>query len=100
MKRFLLALSLALLVPACVGEVADPEASSEAAAPEPAPSGRAAASPAPQLLPASCLSTCMDRYDACIANALNDTDACICHNNLVRCEIPCGGHGIIEKCPV
>jgi hypothetical protein len=101
MKRFLLALSFALLVPACVGEVADPAAPPEATAADPLQSsGPVAASHAATPAPAtSCLSNCQTRYDACLGTADGDpVSECLCYNHLQQCIISCGGHGFLRPC--
>jgi hypothetical protein len=100
MKRILLAPSFGLLVSACLAEAAEPASPAEATASGPStPSDRTETSPAaPSVLPPSCISVCQDRYDTCIANALGDSDACLCFNARVRCELSCGVHGILRFC--
>jgi len=84
MKRVLLALSLGLWMSACVGDA--PVERTEDSAADP--------------VAASCLSRCQTTYNTCLGNAQDATDVCLCHNQRVGCEIPCGVHGILEKCPV
>lgn len=92
MMRLLLALSLGLLGSACVGDAAgertDERTDSEASPLEASP-----------LVVQSCVSRCQTAYSACLGNAQDETDVCLCHNGLVGCEIPCGVHGILKTCP-
>ena len=100
MKRFLLALSFALLVPACVGDTADsdPASSSDNTAVWPSPLARAEANSLPSAA-TSCLSTCQTRYDTCLATADGDpVSECLCYNKLQLCNISCGGHGFLRQC--
>jgi hypothetical protein len=94
MMRLLLALSLGLLGSACVGDAAgertDERTEDSAAAPlEVQP-----------LVVASCVSRCQTAYSACLGDAQDETDVCLCHNGLVACEFPCGVHGITKTCPI
>lgn len=102
MKRFLLALSFALFVPACVGEVADPATTSDETAADPlqasvpVPASRAAATPAPAT---SCLANCQTRYETCLQGDNGDPVlACLCFNQLQLCHLSCGSHGILRNC--
>ena len=101
MMRLLLALSLGLLIPSCTADPScgtpGPEETATERSADPAPIAEAVDAAPP--ITASCASICDNRYDTCMANAQDATDACLCHNAYVRCMVPCGGHGIIQKCP-
>lgn len=101
MKRFLLALSFALLVPACVGELGD-AAEPTAAVPSddtavPPPSSARVEGGA---LPAtSCFTSCQTQYSACLDRSQGDPlSDCLCYNHLQLCNISCGGHGFPRNC--
>jgi hypothetical protein len=99
MKRFLLALSLALLVPACVGDVADPVNLASSPDDTAAPSSPAARVEASTLPITSCLNNCQTQYNACLARAQGDPlSECLCDNHLQLCKLSCGGHGITHEC--
>jgi len=97
MKRFMLAVSFALLVPACVGDVAEPTAapSDDTAAPAP-PLARIEAGALPAT---SCPTSCPAQYSTCLEQAQGDpVSDCLCYNRLQLCNISCGGHGFLRKC--
>lgn len=96
MKTILLGLLFALLAPACVDSMTDDASPSETAASE--PSARVETSSAALPAAFTCVGLCLSRYDNCMTNAQTDRDACLCRNALVRCELPCGIHGILEFC--
>lgn len=105
MKSLLLALSCSLLVPACVAMAPTPPSSADDRSPSLDVTEDGRASPAsaeavqPSAVNASCLNICRTRYDTCIAQAQDDTDACLCFNRLQLCITGCGGHGILRVCP-
>jgi hypothetical protein len=99
MKRLLLALSFGLVFPACAAATADSESSADGALQVPGGTEMLAPPAAPHV-DVACLDACLARYDTCFANADTDRDICLCGNALVRCELPCGAHGIIKSCPL
>lgn len=96
MKKFLLAMSFALLVPACFGDVADPAS--------PADDAAAAFSSSPRVEPStlpitSCLNNCQTQDNACLERAQGDSlSECLCDNHFQICKLSCGGHGITHEC--
>jgi hypothetical protein len=101
MKRFLLALSFALLVPACVGDAGD-AAEPSAAAPSSdtaAPSSLSSRVEESTLPITSCLNNCQTQYNACLDRAQGDPlSDCLCYNRFQLCKLSCGGHGIMHGC--
>jgi hypothetical protein len=101
MKRFLLAVSFALLAPACAGEVDDTAGPAAAA---PSEDTAAPASPAGRIEPSTlpitqCLNNCQTQYNACFERAQGDgLSECLCDNHLQLCKLSCGGHGITHGC--